>query len=93
MGANGGRGSRTSTARLTVRGIATAPTSAAFIHSNVAAGQIATVTLPSRATAIGDTDRLVEPFGFATGAAKVAHYVGPKSTGDFVSGTASLIAS
>ena len=77
---------------LTIKGISTAPTSAVFINSNVAAGQITTVKLPSRASAIGDIDGIIQPFGCATGVAKVPNYADPQSSGDFVSGKDALVA-
>jgi hypothetical protein len=76
---------------LTVKGFSTAATSAVFINSSVAAGQIVNVELPIRASAIADTDGITQAFGFATRLAKVPHYLGPPSSGDFNSGNDSLI--
>jgi hypothetical protein len=76
---------------LTVKGLPNAATSPAFINSTAAAGQTLTVKLPTRASAIADTDGITQAFGFATRLAKVSHYAGPPSSGDFISGNDSLI--
>jgi hypothetical protein len=77
--------------KVTIRGLAVG-TSPALVNSSVAAGFIAAVTLPKRESAVGDTDELDLPFGFAVRTEANSRYAGPASAGDFVCGTDSLIA-
>jgi hypothetical protein len=63
----------------------------ALNDSDVAAGVILRVTMPVKASAVGDTDQN-QKFGFATLAEDVRNYRGPASAGNYIAGVDSATA-
>lgn len=76
---------------LILTGPAGSTTLPALIDSSIGAGTINLVSLPNRPTAISDVE-LTGKFGFATRTGPVKTYLGPLSSGNYLSGKDALIA-